>query len=149
MNRVGQTHTFTAHVNVNAGDGNGFVNAPNGTQISFTIDSGPGGFTTTNPCTTGRRDGLLHDRRLLGRDGCDDGERAHDGDVGGVPLTRNTDGTGVNSGPAVKTWVNARILIAPNATNEVGAPHTFTVTLQKDPARERSSRRRVSTWTSR
>ena len=37
VNRVGQTHTFTAHVNVN--DGNGFVNAPDGTQISFTIDS--------------------------------------------------------------------------------------------------------------
>ena len=31
-----------------------------------------------------------------------------------------------------KTWVNARILIAPNATNEVGAPHTFTVTVQQD-----------------
>ena len=39
-------HTFTAHVNVN--DGTGFVNAPDGTPISFTIDSGPGGFTTPN-----------------------------------------------------------------------------------------------------
>ena len=37
-----------------------------------------------------------------------------------------------NSGPAVKRWVNARIAIAPNATNEVGQPHTFTVTLQQD-----------------
>ena len=52
--------------------------------------------------------------------------------VGGVSLTRHTNGTGANSGPAVKTWVNARISIAPNATNEVGQPHTFTVTLQKD-----------------
>ena len=50
VNRVGQTHTFTAHVNVN--DGSGFVNAPDGTQISFTIDSGPGSFTSANPCTT-------------------------------------------------------------------------------------------------
>ena len=47
-------------------------------------------------------------------------------------LTRDTDGTGANSGPAAKTWVNARIAIAPNATNEVGQPHTFTVTLEKD-----------------
>ena len=52
--------------------------------------------------------------------------------VGGVSLTRHTNGTGANSNPAVKTWVNARIAIAPNATNEVGQAHTFTVTLQKD-----------------
>ena len=26
-------------------------------------------------------------------------------------LTRNTDGVGANSGPAVKTWVNAKIAI--------------------------------------
>src|SRR4029079_12387579 len=50
----------------------------------------------------------------------------------GVELTRSTDGTGSNSGPAVKTWVNARISIAPNATNEINDPHTFTVTLEKD-----------------
>ena len=52
VNRVGQTHTFTAHVNVN--DGTGFVNAPDGTQISFTIDSGPGAFTSRES---------VHDRR--------------------------------------------------------------------------------------
>ncbi len=53
--------------------------------------------------------------------------------VGGVSLTRATTGNGGNSGPAVKTWVNARISIAPNATNAVGEPHTFTVTLEVDP----------------
>ena len=52
--------------------------------------------------------------------------------VGGVSLTRTTNGTGGNSGPAVKTWVNARISITPNAFNEINAPHTFTVTLEKD-----------------
>src|SRR4051794_13632578 len=50
VNRVGQTHTFTAHVNVNTGSG--FVPAPDGTQINFTIDGGPGAFTSANPCTT-------------------------------------------------------------------------------------------------
>ena len=53
--------------------------------------------------------------------------------VGGVSLTRATTGNAGNSGPAVKTWVNARISIAPNATNAVGEPHTFTVTLEVDP----------------
>ena len=52
--------------------------------------------------------------------------------VGGVSLTRTTNGTGANSGPAVKTWVNATISITPNATNEVSAPHTFTSRLMKD-----------------
>ena len=59
------THTFTAHVNVN--DGNGFVNAPDGTQISFTIDSGPGTFTSANPCTTVGGDGFLSDHAHLER----------------------------------------------------------------------------------
>src|SRR5262249_58648216 len=39
----------------------------------------------------------------------------------------------LNSGDAVKTFVNAKIAIAPDATNEVGRPHTFTVTLMEDP----------------
>src|SRR5439155_1180518 len=44
-----------------------------------------------------------------------------------------TNGQGLNSGPGVKTFVNAKISIAPSpATNRVGDPHTFTVTLQKD-----------------
>ena len=47
--------------------------------------------------------------------------------------TRTTGDAHVGDGPnATKKWVNARISIAPNATNEVGQPHTFTVTLQKD-----------------
>ena len=32
----------------------------------------------------------------------------------------------------MKTWVNAKISIAPDATNQVGQPHTFMVTLMKD-----------------
>jgi len=48
-------------------------------------------------------------------------------------LTRNTNGAGANSGAATKQFVNAKIAISPSAaTNEIGAPHTFTVTLSKD-----------------
>ena len=36
------------------------------------------------------------------------------------------------SGPAVKTFEDAQITITPNATNEVGQPHTFTVTVMQD-----------------
>ena len=34
--------------------------------------------------------------------------------------------TGQNGSDAVKTFVDARIHITPDATNRVGAPHTFT-----------------------
>src|SRR6185436_20565854 len=52
--------------------------------------------------------------------------------VGGLTLVRQTDGIDDNSGDAVKTFVDAKISITPNATNEVGEPHTFTVTVMKD-----------------
>jgi len=38
VNRVGAPHTFTGHVNVNDGLGGGYVPAPAGTTISYTID---------------------------------------------------------------------------------------------------------------
>src|SRR5262249_16035900 len=54
--------------------------------------------------------------------------------LAGLTVTRDTDpatappsGPG-GSGPKVKTYVDASIAIAPDATNEVGQPHTFTVT---------------------
>jgi hypothetical protein len=47
----------------------------------------------------------------------------------GLPLTVETDGVGDNSDDAVKTFVDANITIAPDAVNPVGAPHTFTVTV--------------------
>src|SRR5262249_30466124 len=55
-----------------------------------------------------------------------------------VTVTRDTDpataqvaGPG-GSGPGTKQFVDARITIAPDRTNEVGQPHTFTVTVQQD-----------------
>ena len=52
--------------------------------------------------------------------------------VGGQTLVRQTNGLAGNSGDAIKTFVDAKISITPNATNEVGQPHTFTVTVLQD-----------------
>jgi hypothetical protein len=131
VNRVGQNHVFTAHVNVNDGSGGGFVSAPAGTQISFSIDSGPGSFSTPNPCTVVAA-GSCQVTLTSASTGVTTVSAHVTLSVGGVSLTRNTNGTDSNSGPATKTWVNARIHIAPNATNAVGQPHTFTVTLERD-----------------
>jgi RTX calcium-binding nonapeptide repeat (4 copies) len=130
VNRVGQPHTFMGHVNVN--DGTGFVNAPDGTQISYTIDSGPGGFITTNPCTTSGGTGSCQISLQSAVTGVTTVSAHTNVTVAGLSLQRDTNGLSGNSGPATKTWVNARIAIAPNATNEVGQPHTFTATLEKD-----------------
>jgi uncharacterized repeat protein (TIGR01451 family) len=54
-----------------------------------------------------------------------------------LTLTRTTgdgfsDANGSDSPDAVKTWVDAFITIAPNATNPVNAPHTFVVQVFAD-----------------
>ena len=110
-----------------------FVNAPDGTQISFTKDSGPGTLRRAEPVHRRRAAPAAARSTSTRRSPASPSCRRHTTlSVGGVALTRHTDGAGANSGPATKTWVDAKISIAPNATNEVGQPHTFTVTLQKD-----------------
>ena len=109
------------------------MNAPAGTVITFTKDSGPGSFTTPTSCATVARHRQLHGHHHLGRRRLHGRQRArHDLGRRRLADVRNTNGTGSNSGPATKVWVAARISIAPNATNEIGHPHTFTVTLEKD-----------------
>ena len=51
-----------------------------------------------------------------------------------TPLVRSTSGNSGpgGSGPATKTFVNARISIATAGTNVLGAAHTFTVTVEKN-----------------
>jgi hypothetical protein len=128
---VGDNHVLTCHINVNTGGGAGYVVAPDGTMCSVSITNGPGSFvgpascaTTGGTCTvtiTSAAAGTttIHATTTLS--------------VGGVSLTRATGDAHVGDGPnAVKNWAGARISIAPNATNEIGQPHTFTVTLEKD-----------------
>ena len=88
-NRVGQTHTFTAHVNVNDGSG-GFVNAPDGThdQLHHRL-SGPGALVG-RPVHHRRRHRQLHRRRSPRRRPASTTVSAHTTvTVGGVTLTRD------------------------------------------------------------
>jgi hypothetical protein len=56
--------------------------------------------------------------------------------VGGISLTRETDAQGLNSGNAVKVFVDAFITISPPfAENEVNTPHTITATVKQDDGR--------------
>jgi hypothetical protein len=126
VNRVGQQHTFTAHVNVN--DGTGFANAPDGTMVHFTIDGAPSGLSCTTAGGTGSCSVTYTSPVTL----VDTVVASTTVSAGGVTLTRATDGTNGSSGPATKRWVNAKISITPSQTGAVGTPDTFTVTLQQD-----------------
>ena len=50
--------------------------------------------------------------------------------IGGVVFNLKTDGTGNNSGPAVKTYVDARISVGPDGVNAVGDPHPVNAHLE-------------------
>ena len=131
VNRVGTPHTFTGHVNVN--NGSGFVNAPDGTQINFAIDSGPGAFVGgVNSCLTTGGTGSCSVQIVSATTGLTTVSASTNVNVGGVALARSTNGAGGNSGPATKLWVDARLTLTQNAVNEVGQPHTFTVTVERD-----------------
>jgi hypothetical protein len=101
-NSVNTTATLTAHVNTN--DGSGSASAPDGTQISFTIDAGPGGFTSTNPCVTSGATGSCTIALTSAVVGITSVSAHVSISVGGLPLTRATDGIGGNSAAALITW---------------------------------------------
>ncbi len=126
FNEVGSPHVLTGHVNVN--DGTGFVNAPAGTTIHFTIVSGPGvlsasscvTITTTGSCTvtltntTGSGVTVFNDSVAYTFGSLTINRASGDGKVG-------------DSVNAQKNWVDANIQITPaTAYNALGSPHVLT-----------------------
>ena len=53
--------------------------------------------------------------------------------VDGLTLTRSTDGTANNSGPAVKHYVDASVGIGPSAVNPIGKQHVFDIVVTAYP----------------
>ncbi len=138
-NRVGEQHTFTVTVKTNNGSG-GFVNAPDGTKPTVTIT--PTGFIPVADNCAGA--GTVNGQCTVVIDSTAANIYTANAtvtiSVGGINVTRDTDpatanvpcgGGQTSCGPAVKTYVDARISITPGEkTNEVGDPHTFTVTVE-------------------
>ena len=148
-NEVGDDHTFTATVMYNDfvdddGDGdsddfepiadvpttitlmgsNGAVPVPPGPFNGVT--DGDGEFSTTfTSATAGQVEGNASASVPL---------------AGGVTLDVETDGIAPNSGPAIKTFVDAFITIDPDGVNAVGDPHTFTTTVWVDDGLSAGSR---------
>ncbi|MFB3119284.1 MAG: hypothetical protein ACE1Y2_01995, partial [Stenotrophomonas maltophilia] len=142
-NEVGDPHTFIVTVNkVAIGQSTPSV----GTEVTVTVSPTPNTITpssyTFSGCTTRDGEDFLSDGNSdLGR--CEviiessvagKFEVSVSADVSvldGV-VTVTTDGSPGNSGPAIKTYVDASIELSPSATNEVGKDHIFVVTVMED-----------------
>jgi hypothetical protein len=109
---------LTAHVDVQANTGQPFTSAPNGTLITLTIASGPGSFTTANPCTTAGGTGSCTVTLTSAVAGTTVVNASVTLTVSGVSLTRTTNGQAGNSGPAEKTW---NVLTPPAACESLSA----------------------------
>jgi hypothetical protein len=126
-NEVGDAHTFTINIMEDAGDGNGFVSAAgeNATVTFDTTDADDPADTFCITNSTGQCDVVVNSNNPGTIE-------ATASSVGGITVSRTTDGVAPNSGNATKTYVDAKISIGPNATNIVGDAHTFTINIMED-----------------
>jgi hypothetical protein len=122
-NPVGTNHTLTGHVNVNTGVG-GFVNAPDGTVISFAIASGPGSFVGPSSCTTSGGTGSCTVVITSAATGTTVVNASTTVSVNGVSLTRTTNGTAGNSSSANKNWLDDVVTTAVRDANGADVTNT-------------------------
>jgi uncharacterized repeat protein (TIGR01451 family) len=122
-NLTGTNHTFTVLVEKDSGDGEGFVPLTDampeitltgvGSQVSETCSTGTDG---DGECTVVITSAV----------------------TGTTTVTADFEGTAADSESAtfsdsgVKTWLTYRVTMPPDATNEIGDPHTFTALLEVD-----------------
>ena len=132
MDKFTVAHNFTITVMEDTGDENGFVAAVGETvNIFFESMFGADG-QVDDSCVTdsnGQCDVTINSDSA----GQIEAFATSTVDVNGTAVFRSTDGISPNSGNATKTYVDAKIEIDPDATNEVGQPHNFTITVMKDP----------------
>src|SRR5262249_6265128 len=141
-NEVGQPHTFTVTVLQNDGlpigapggdpyNGFGAARSENGTvtlSASGAVPNPPGPFTGMTDAN-----GQFKVTFTSATASQVVGNAAAHLTVSGVALPGATgDSQSGDSGPATKTFVDARVSIAPNATNGITEPHTFTATVLQD-----------------
>ena len=131
-NEVGDEHELTATVMEDLGDGGGFIAAV-GETVTFSIDSGTATFVGgIDSCVTDAS-GQCSVSIVSNTTGDNTISATSNVDVNGFPVSVSTDGMGNNSGPANKTYADAKISIdPPDATNEVGDEHVVTATVMED-----------------
>ena len=141
VNPVNQSHTFTATVEEDLGNGAGFVPVPAGTPVNFSlVGSNTAGatITSTNPTVTGGINGDTATVTVLDasyKTGSVTVNASTTLAVAGVSpaITRSTGDADPSDGPnATKTWVDLEIVLTPpTSTNAVNNSHTFTATVEE------------------
>jgi uncharacterized repeat protein (TIGR01451 family) len=129
-NEVGNPHTFLVTVMQNAGDGKGFVAAAND-PVTVTLTDQNGAHSVPSTPLSGTTDAAGHFSVTFtsATAGQTTGSATTTFTLNGVPLTRTTGDSNVgDSGTVIKTFVDATVAIAPNATNGITESHTFVVT---------------------
>jgi hypothetical protein len=101
-NPVGTNHVLTCHINVSP-DSSTYANAPDGTVCTVTITSGPGTPSPQN-CTTSGGTGSCTVTITSATAGTTILNASTTITVNGIVLTRTTNGSAGNSGPATKLW---------------------------------------------
>src|SRR5439155_293481 len=136
-NRIGDPHTFTVTFWKDLGENKGFVKAKDEhVDVTLTDDLGAALPTRRSSDLTAGPNTDVNGQCTItftsNSTGTVTGHATSTLILAGKSVTVQTDGTGLNSGNAVKTFVDAKISITPStATNRIGDPHTFTVTLWK------------------
>jgi hypothetical protein len=138
VNAVGDSHTFT--VTVSKIVGGVLLPADDGTLANVTLTDANGAVSsiTNNTCDDqgplphGTVGGTCSVTFTSDTAGTVTGHASATVTFAGQSFTVQTDGTGSNSGDAVKRFVDAKISIAPDDTNSVGESHTFTVSVQQN-----------------
>ena len=147
VNRVGDPHMFTGHVNVNDGTGAGFVNAPPAPSITFTNDSGPGSLSAP-VLHDGRRDRQLHRQAHLDDDRRSTSSARTRRSRSAASRSRaTTDGTGGNSGPRRRRGSTRRSRSRRTRPTRRSAAHVHGHAVEGHGRRAASSRPRASTST--
>lgn len=132
VNEVGQAHRFAITVTAES-SGSDIVFGPVGTSVSPTTtsshDCGSAAPVSDpeNPAVKTLSCTLTINSSVAGVFTANASDTVT---IGGVVFRLTTDGIGANSGPAVKTYVDARISLTPSGVNEVGDPHPMTARLE-------------------
>ncbi|SHJ43564.1 hypothetical protein SAMN02745751_02568, partial [Dethiosulfatibacter aminovorans DSM 17477] len=127
-NEVGTTHTFTATVQLSGDGGDTWDSAGSNITVDFTNNFGTP--VTGSAITNSAGEAQF---TISSSSAGVSTVTAHAAfSIGSLDFDVSTNGTGNNSGPATKTWVDAKISIAADDTNEINDTHTFTATVMID-----------------
>lgn len=136
VNEVGTAHQFTVHITQsNAGVS---APAPVGTKATVTLtDQNNNTVTaTTDNCATTGTDANGNCTVVVNSSTAKviTAHATASVVIQGQTFNVSTNGTGGNSGDAVKRYVDANVSISPNGVNEVGNQHTFTISTTALPS---------------